>query len=115
MILRITFQNDATSTMLFGDGYKPWKLQFEEYVHRHGMGTSDVLRVEKSKSAWKNWGGLKWCHEDSFQQELNREGCQQDDPDASNPRQYSRMRFVDSEKDFDYVRSYLLRTKNNKE
>ena len=83
--------------MLFGDSYKRWQLQFEEYVRIVKARGFSIIPISawKSKSEWIGWGGLKWCEESSFQEELNREGVQDGEPDNKNPRKYSDMKFVE--------------------
>lgn len=100
MIVRITFlkTDGAEFTMLFGNSYKHWSTQYEEYIcrqikHEVPSELSDVITVEVSKSKWKSWGGLKWCASEDFQQELNREGRQEKDADNPKPRQYADMKF----------------------
>jgi len=78
--------------MLFGDSYKSWKEQYQEYLRLH-KGKIEPLQFWKSNSKWKGFGGLKWCSEDSFQEELNREDVQQNEPDNPNPRKYSDFKF----------------------
>lgn len=108
MIVRITFLDEEQMpfAMLFGDSYKTWEHQYQEYLwymikwwdektctKRDLYG---VVKIEKCIDKWKTWGGLKWCHADDFQHELNREGCPYShSPDNSNPRQYSNMVFTD--------------------
>ena len=75
--------------MMFGDSYKEWeeqKAEFERYREH-----SRWVELERwiSKSPWKGWGGLMWCREEDFQEELNREGCQYGEPDNPRPRRYS--------------------------
>jgi hypothetical protein len=92
MIVKIKIKSSSdTFTMLFGNSYKNWTEQFREYCY--AFKPIEVLEVETSKEDWKGWGGLKWCNEDEFQEELNREGCQSSDPDNPNPRIYKNMRF----------------------
>lgn len=120
MIVRITFKSKEHNSgkpwvMLFGTSYKPWYEQVREYIGRHfcdhekGWNTEEMLgnitKVEVSKSAWKGWGGLKWCSHDTFQEELNREGVQEHEPDNPKPRQYSKMKF--EEKDPYYVEKHF--------
>ena len=82
--------------MLFGNSYKKWETQFEEYLRiiKSELPHLTVARAWKSREKWIGWGGLKWCSEDLFQGELDREGCQSDEPDNPNPRQYKDMEFV---------------------
>ena len=105
MTVRVTFRKgDKEWKMLFGNSYKHWYTQAVEYIYRnHGSKTLgwrfqdlhdiEIVEVEKSLSAWKGWGGLKWCSEDLFQEELNREGVQDGEPDNPKPRQYSKFKF----------------------
>lgn len=91
-IVKVIFHD---RTMLFGNSYKPWEMQYKEYVilcKRNGT-TLLLQDVETSPTEWIGWGGLKWCPEAKFQAELNREGCQQNEPDNPNPRQYQQMVF----------------------
>lgn len=86
------------SIMLFGNSYKTWQEQFEEYykrLQRLTDGNVEVIKAWSSKADWKGWGGLKWCEETEFQEELNREGCQHGEPDNVSPRKYSEMVFTD--------------------
>lgn len=95
MIVRIKFKTDTDEyTMLFGDSYKKWFTQFEEYISRYKV--YDFSNVALSKSKWIGWGGLKWCNENEFQHELNREGCQSYDLNNPRPRKYDEMIFNDS-------------------
>ncbi|MGM7720636.1 spore protein H [Metabacillus sp. Hm71] len=89
MIVRVTFSEDHV--MLFGDSYKPWRIQLDEYMW--SFKPEKVLNVESSHSKWVGWGGLKWCPDSKFQHQLNREGCQDNDPDNPKPRQYHKMNF----------------------
>ena len=84
-------QDDGSlKKVLTGTSYKRWYVQATEYIFRvYGTRESGwqyrdvvgrVVGVERSNSPWIGWGGLKWCDEDIFQQELNREGCQQGEP-----------------------------------
>lgn len=92
-IVRVKFSD--VRTMMFGNSYKPWTMQLEEYLFmlkRKGE-LDDYIDVTVSDSQWVGWGGLKWCPEKDFQHQLNREGCQSDEPDNHNPRQYKEMEF----------------------
>lgn len=101
MIIKITFSHGA---MMFGNSYKSWEDQVEEYMRRNAKDLEKPLKVEISKSKFIAWGGLKWCSEENFQHKLNREGCQYGEPDNKNPRQYSDMLFERAdEKVFDTV------------
>lgn len=97
MIIKIKFkQNKDTFTMLFGNSYKQWQEQYRDFVRMFTDIDGEVpepVRYWQSKSDWKGFGGLKWCEAEHFQQELNREGVQHDEPDNPSPRQYSTMFF----------------------
>lgn len=104
MIIRVTLKSNkkdgANFVMLFGDSYKTWQEQFTEFMFRYytprelgwrysdGYVKNKILHQQISFHSWKSWGGLKWCNEDEFQEELNREGVQRDEPDNPSPRQY---------------------------
>lgn len=97
MIIKVEFldlEEGERYTMLFGDSYKSWKEQFREYIRLY-KGKIQPMRAWKSLSAWKGFGGLKWCASIDFQKELNREGVQDGEPDNPKPRQYSKMRFTE--------------------
>lgn len=92
-IVRVKF--NETQVMMFGDSYKPWTLQLDEYLwllKRNGE-LEGFEEVMISDDSWIDWGGLKWCPEGKFQHQLNREGCQESEPDNPTPRQYKEMTF----------------------
>jgi hypothetical protein len=89
--IKVKSKDGDIFTMLFGDSYKKWNIQFNEYCSN--FKPVEILEVKTSRSEWKGWGGLKWCNELSFQYELNREGCQSTEPDNTNHRIYSDMVF----------------------
>lgn len=93
MIVKIKIKDKENKeyTMLFGNSYKKWFTQFEEYAQIHPP--FEVIEVSISKENWKSWGGLKWCRENQFQEELNREGVQNNEPDNPKPRDFSKMEF----------------------
>ena len=107
MIVRVELNfRDGNHTMLFGDSYKKWHTQFEEYCRQ--FKPLDINRVELSISSWKGWGGLKWCNESEFQNELNTEGCQTGEVNK-NPRLYSDMHFEFDNKTFDKAYNILIK------
>lgn len=116
MIIRITFEDleGEEYRMMFGDSYKGWKEQVEEYLrsyvpNKYNEGcVADLLEVEVCNEKWIGWGGLKWCNANEFQKELNREGVQDHEPDNPEPRRYGKMRFYHDPKIDESVRkSYL--------
>lgn len=93
MIIKVKFKDNETEeefTMLFGDSYKSWQEQYKEFLR---TGDYTPLRAWKSQARWKGWGGLKWCEEKDFQEELNREDVQHGEPNNPNARQYSLFQF----------------------
>jgi hypothetical protein len=94
IIVRVHFSNNKI--MMFGNSYKPWEMQFEEYLLmlKRNNTLEDVEDVTVSDSSWISWGGLKWCSEENFQHQLNREGCQSSEENNPNSRQYGQMRFL---------------------
>lgn len=91
MIIRITFEDGLV--MMFGNSYNKWEWQVEEYMRIRAKFSSKLIKIETSRSKWISWGGLKWCPEDDFQHQLNREGCQINDLDNPKPRLYNSMTF----------------------
>lgn len=92
-IVRIQFAEDWT--MLFGNSYDTWDEQLQDYLCmlKDRKQIVPIQHVSVSDEKWVAWGGLKWCSEENFQNQLNREGCQMNDDDNPNPRQYDSMRF----------------------
>ena len=85
MIVKVTFLdlNNERFTILFGNSYKNWFTQFEEYLFRKVKWWDDkiimncefyrIYDVSKSMEKWVGYGGLKWCLESAFQDELDHE------------------------------------------
>jgi len=94
--IKIVFKDKSTGELfkvMFGDSYKSWQTQLSEYVRMYK--NEEMVRAFKSYSQWKGWGGLKWCSEDSMQEELNRENVQQNEADNPKPRQYADFKFFE--------------------
>lgn len=107
--VRVTFESHV---MMFGNSYKPWQMQFDEYIwmcKRNGT-PLQLVNVETSHSKWVSWGGLKWCSEERFQHQLNREGCQDNEPDNSKPRKYNKMNFSHDGRAFNKAKELLQKT-----
>lgn len=106
-IVRVAFVDG--SIMLFGNSYKPWDMQLDEYLFllKRDNELMMVKEVEVSDSPWVHFGGLKWCSAKNFQQQLNREGCQSDEPDNENPRLYRDMVFYYDLKTSDKVKKMV--------
>jgi hypothetical protein len=96
MIVKIKLKDETGNefTMMFGDSYKKWYIQFQEYIINFKI--YHCIDATVSQNKWIGWGGLKWCNELDFQEELNREGCQSSDPNNPNPRKYEKMCFYHS-------------------
>lgn len=92
-IVRVQFNEGHV--MMFGNSYKPWEMQFDEYLWllKRNNELPSIEQVTVSDSEWVSFGGLKWCPEEKFQHQLNREGCQDSEPDNPNARQYKEMTF----------------------
>jgi len=90
--LELITRDNENITMLFGDSYKSWQTQFNEYSFT--FKPKQLISAETGKDKWIGFGGCKWIPEDEFQLELNREGCQYGEPDNPNPRKYENMKFV---------------------
>lgn len=95
LIMMIIFPNEI---MMFGNSYKPWHMQVDEYMRQYSEELQKPIKTEYSRSKWIGWGGLKWCPESEFQHQLNREGCQEGEPDNPHPRYYSLMYFEEVDK-----------------
>lgn len=106
MTVKLTIiRGEETDVILTGTSYKDWTQQAVEYIYLN-YGSKDMgwrfrdiddldIEVKKSNGRWIGWGGLKWCDEASFQEQLNREGVQQSEPDNPKPRQYVNFVFDD--------------------
>ncbi len=105
--IKIKTQENEEFTMLFGNSYKKWFVQFEQYAFQ--FLPFEIVEVSVSKEKWKGWGGLKWCNETEFQYELNREGVQAWEPDNPRPRKFSEMFFYQSKHISDKVCEILER------
>lgn len=57
--------------MLFGSSYRTWWDQLDEFCRCYKTKPKQVTICRKD---WIGFGGLKWCHEDAFQIELDKEG-----------------------------------------
>lgn len=111
MIVRVKFVDGVV--MMFGTSYKKWTMQFDEYCWDYKEQLNEIEKVEVSNSKWIGWGGLKWCPEERFQHQLNREGCQSSDPDNANPRQYNEMSFYHNTNFEKIARRILKDCQNN--
>lgn len=95
MIVKILFEpgnGEKPFCMLTGNSYKTWQQQYSEMQGQRWF-VEPTKFWKNTKDKWVGWGGLKWCQEDVFQDQLNREGLQHNEPLSNNPnpRQYSKM------------------------
>lgn len=87
MTVKVKYRNKVSGKIfeiLFGDSYKDWQTQKVEYERLYK--DEEEIEITKSNTKWIGWGGLKWCEYKDLQEQLNREGCQDKDPDNLNPR-----------------------------
>lgn len=115
--IKLLTKDLKTETWMFGNSYKHWFMQFQEFIWMFvkWWDTKEIMRcdyikvldVEYSQSDWIGWGGLKWCKEEVFQDNLNREGCQENDSDNLHPRLYVNMRFKKSNYMFNKCRKFF--------
>lgn len=110
MIVEIEFfdKEGTPWKMLFGNNpnWRNWDGELQQYFWENIKWWDEtrcmkreiygIGKMRVSKSRWMAWGGLKWCHPDKFQAQLDREGCQQSDPDNPRPRQFRKMKFQDA-------------------
>lgn len=106
LTIRATFKEDDGTelVMMFGNSYKEWWRQLVEFTYRkygepgRGWRPKDIqgrlLKIEKSSSPWKSYGGLKWCRAENYQEELDDEWG--NNRHSREPRQYSEMKFEKS-------------------
>jgi len=60
--VKVKYRDNKTGEVfeiLFGNSYKPWRMQKEEYERT--FKDEEVLEVSQSNTRWIGWGGLKWC------------------------------------------------------
>jgi hypothetical protein len=77
MIVQITLKTETeTWSMLFGDSYKSWSLQFQEYLWncRRGKKFFTVENVSVCKNEKWLANGLKRCEVSEYQNELDEAG-----------------------------------------
>ena len=58
--------------MMFGNSYRKWWDQLEEYSRLRGR---ERPAIEVSNEPWIGFGGLKWCPWDEFQEQLDIEAA----------------------------------------
>lgn len=103
--LKLKFETKI-ETILFGNSYKNWDQQFREFCWIYKP--IEILSAESSKEKWISWGGLKWCDFDIFQDELNREDCEENEPDNPDPRKIEEFVFNTNKIVFNKCKKYIL-------
>jgi len=58
--------------MMFGNSYRKWWDQLEEYCRCQSLGRPVI---EVSNEPWIGFGGLKWCPWEDFQEQLDKEAA----------------------------------------
>lgn len=71
LTVKVTFHDGLV--MLFGNSYRSWDDQLDEFCGLHSKARVPV-GIVASCFPWIGFGGLKWCHPDAFQKELDKEG-----------------------------------------
>lgn len=91
MIIRVTLKNGHV--MMFGDSYKPWEQEFQEYcwfgaVPFNNFYIKDIVvdKVEYSNEKFPSFGGLKWGTEQVMVERLE----EQAEHEGKKPRDYSK-------------------------
>jgi len=104
MIVKIQFSSEGEIyTILFGDSYKKWEVQLREYLYT--FKNTEIMKIESCPDKWIDFGGLKWCSINRFQDELNREN-------PRSPRFFHNMKFSFSEKIADKVNQIYEKIRN---
>jgi hypothetical protein len=116
MITKIKFKDlfGKEWSMLFGNSYKDWKDQFEEYVFNLNhwwdskqmtkCGIFRIVEVESCRDKWFQSGGLKWCSDENAQEQLNIEA---ELLRLANPRKYQNLKFEQDTVKFNFCQKRL--------
>jgi hypothetical protein len=103
----INYTDGESHFMMFGDSYKNWDEQASEYLLMWRERIESVGKVFVSKSKWVGYGGLKWCREDNFQEQLDTEPVEK-------KRQFSEMEFTRSSRLEDKVEEIFRKYKTKR-
>lgn len=94
MIVRVTLKNG--SVIMFGDSYKKWDVQFQEYcwfgaVAFNNFYIRDVVveKVEYCKEKFPTYGGLKWSTEKALIDRLKEQAASE----GRQPKDYSKYAY----------------------
>ena len=95
MIIRVTLKSG--NVMMFGDSYKPWEREFQEYCWVGASQTTDfyirnilVEKVEYCNEKFPTYGGLKWGPEAAMVQRLQEQAEQE----GKKPKDYSKYIYI---------------------
>jgi len=66
--IRATFD---VGVMMFGTSYRKWWDQLGEFSR---LSKCTIPTIVVSTAPWIGYGGLKWCLEEEFQNQLDQEG-----------------------------------------
>lgn len=111
MIVKIKFEDlsGKTWSMLFGNSYKDWKDQFEEYLfdlnywwdskQMMRCGVYNIRTVESCKDKWIQSGGLKWCLDTNAGKQLKIEA---ELLKLKKPRKFEDFKFEIDDKKFNF-------------
>lgn len=83
-------ENGDIEVYVFGDSYKSWKTQMEEFED-YGRRKIKLLELYKSANKFVQ-NGLKWCDYDHYQEELDEEAEQV----GRKPRQLSNFQWQEA-------------------
>tara|TARA_Y100000310_G_scaffold75263_1_gene71551 strand:+ start:14814 stop:15266 length:453 start_codon:yes stop_codon:yes gene_type:complete len=125
MIVRVTFEDLERKELkyLFGNGYKSWRRQYEEFVYDYitwwdkktimTCNLFNILQVETSSSEWIKSGGLKWCSDKIAQDELNEELiiAKRQGEKRKTARKYNQIKFTKNHGSYKY---YCQKTLSNR-
>ena len=91
MIIRVALKNG--NVIMFGDSYKPWEQEFQEYCWFGASRTTDFCirnilleKVEYCNEKFPTYGGLKWGSEAAMVQRLKEQAEQE----GKKPKDYSK-------------------------
>lgn len=91
MIIRVTLKNG--NVMMFGDSYKPWEQEFQEYCwagarpfNNFYLKDLKIEKVEYSNEKFPYYGGLKWGSEQVMVERLKEQAAYE----GKTPKDYSK-------------------------
>lgn len=76
--VKVQFTTDEeTYTMVFGDSYKTWQMQLQEYIYylKRKDRKFTINKLDKSSEKFRQ-NGLKWCDIKEYQGELTEDALE---------------------------------------